>query len=241
MPEPQPRRLRQIVVGVAAGAAIGAVVFGGVAASAAPSPGATQAWVRAVVAQETQNRITADHQEAAARARTDTNLLHKSQQLYNQANANTDAKLAAAKPTVTSIDKAGTTLPAIGGSWTAGHVTLGSKQLPAGTYLVTVTGDFYKTATTTATPVLQIQVNGLPAQVTAYTGAFPANAGEGVGLGSDGTPNGLEQTASAYTTVVVPAAGATAEVDAFGYNPDRSSNGSGDFGVIAHATFTKVG
>lgn len=143
-------------------------------------------------------------------------------------------------PTVTSVNAPGTTLPAIGGSWGTGHVNLGSKALTAGTYLVAVTGDFYKTATTTATPVLQIQVNGLPQQVTAYTGAFPTDPAEGVGLGSDGTPNGLEQTASGYATVVLTAP-ATAELDAFGYNPDRSGSGSGDFGVIAHATFTKVG
>ncbi|HEY7049454.1 MAG TPA: hypothetical protein VH373_19720 [Jatrophihabitantaceae bacterium] len=237
---PRLGRGRVVALTVAAGA-IGAIVFGGVAASAGTSsPTATQAWTKGVVQVETNWRTLADHQEAAARSSKDNQLLHYSQQLYNQAVAYTNAHLPAA-PSVTSVDVAGTTLPHIGGSWGAGHVALDSKQLDAGTYLVTVTGDFYKVATTAATPVLQIQVNGLPQQITAYTGAFPANAAEGVGLGSDGTPNGLEQTASAYATVVVPDAGATAELDAFGYNPDRSGNGAGDFGVIAHAAFTKVG
>jgi len=150
-------------------------------------------------------------------------------------------------PPVTSLAAPGTTLAHIGGSWGAGHTSLGTQELPAGTYLVTVTGDFYRAGTPgscadlTATPVLQIQVNGLAHQVTAYTGAFPAASAETCGLGSDGTPNGLEQTASASTTIVVPAGGGTAELDAFGYNPDRGSEGSGNFGVIGHAEFTKVG
>jgi len=121
-------------------------------------------------------------------------------------------------------------LPAIGGSWTAGHAAVKAFTLPAGTYLVTLTGDFYKTAATTATPVLQVQLNGAGRQLTGYTGAFPYSAAEATGTGSDGTPNGLEQTAVAEGIVTV-AAGASLEADAFGYNPDRSGSGSGDFGV----------
>ena len=122
-------------------------------------------------------------------------------------------------------------LPAIGGSWSAGHAAVKTFTLPAGTYLVTLTGDFYRSASSTATPVLQIQINGASAQLTGYTGAFPYDAAEAVGA-TDGVPNGLEQTAVAEGIVTVTA-GASLEVDAFGYNPDRGSEGSGDCAVNA--------
>lgn len=131
------------------------------------------------------------------------------------------------------------TLPAIGGSWTAGHAKVGTEDLKAGTYLVTLTGNFFKTAATTATPVLQIQLNGADRQLTGYTGAFPANAAEGTGLGADGTPNGLEQDAVAVGIVTLKA-DTSVEIDAFGYNPDRSGSGGGDFGVYAVASFAQV-
>jgi hypothetical protein len=129
-------------------------------------------------------------------------------------------------------------LPAIGGSWTAGHAAVKSFTVPAGTYLVTVTGDFYKAVTTTATPVLQVQLNGASSQLTGYTGAFPYNAAEAVGA-TAGVPNGLEQTAVAEGIVTVTA-GATLEVDSFGYNPDRSGTGGGDFGVNATVSLVRV-
>lgn len=132
------------------------------------------------------------------------------------------------------------TLSAIGGSWSKGHVPVATKQLAAGTYLVTLKGDFYKAQTTTATPVLQIQLNGGSSQLTGYTGMFPYDAAEATGLGSDGTPNGLEQNASDYGIITIPAGGATVEIDAFGYNPDRGGQGGGDFGVIASASFVRV-
>ena len=144
-----------------------------------------------------------------------------------------------APPTVTLVP--GTTLTAIGGSWSTGHTVIKSGiSLSAGTYNVTLTGDFYKVATTTATPVLQIQLNGGDKQLTAYTSAFPYNAAEAVGLGTDGTPNGLEQTAS-ISGVVRVTAGQNLEIDAFGYNADRSGSGGGDFGVITTVSFQQVG
>jgi len=130
-------------------------------------------------------------------------------------------------------------LPAIGGSFSKGHVKVATQDLKAGTYLVTLTGDFYKTVTTTATPVLQIQLNGADHQLTGYTGAFPASTAEGTGLGTDGTPNGLEQTATAVGIITL-ATDTMVEIDAFGYNPDRSGNGGGDFAVNAVATFAQV-
>lgn len=137
------------------------------------------------------------------------------------------------------------TLNTIGGPWKSGHTlveAVPSADLPDGTYLVTLTGDFYKTTTTTATPVLQIQLNDTATgeQVTGYTGAFPYNAAERTGLSSDGTPAGLEQTATAYGIVNIDK-GATVQIDAFGYNPDTSSEGSGDFAVNATAIFMKIG
>lgn len=131
------------------------------------------------------------------------------------------------------------TLPHIGGSWTAGHAVVKDIALKAGTYLVTLTGDFYKTATTPATPVLQIQLNGANHQLTGYTGAFPYNAAEATGTGTDGTPNGLEQTAVA-AGIITMAADGTVEIDAFGYNPDRSGNGGGDFAVNATISITAL-
>lgn len=136
-------------------------------------------------------------------------------------------------------DTGNATLPHIGGSWTAGHAVVKDIALKAGTYLVTLTGDFYKTATTPATPVLQIQLNGANRQLTGYTGAFPYNAAEATGIGTDGTPNGLEQTAVAAGIVTMTADG-TVEIDAFGYNPDRSGSGGGDFGINATASFTAL-
>lgn len=130
-------------------------------------------------------------------------------------------------------------LPAIGGSWTKGHAVAKSFTLPAGKYLVTLTGDFYKTAATTATPVLQVQLNGADRQLTGYTGAFPYNAAEAVGTGTDGTPNGLEQTATAYG-IVTMAAGGTVEADVFGYNPDRSGSGGGDFAANVTVSVTQL-
>lgn len=130
-------------------------------------------------------------------------------------------------------------LGAIGGSWSTGHTAVGTQHLDAGTYLVTLTGDFYKTAHTDATPVLQIQINGADKQVTGYTGQFPSNAAEAIGLGSDGTPNGLEQTATAYGVITMADAG-DVEIDAFGYNADRGGEGADSFGVIASADFVKV-
>ncbi|HEY3718351.1 MAG TPA: hypothetical protein VGL39_27830 [Jatrophihabitantaceae bacterium] len=249
------RTLRgRLIVGVLAAAAIAAVTLGGVAASAGPSDPTYHSnglGFHACVKRDGSSRLynnaiylnTSGHATCPAGYAWfawDQNGggVAGPQGPAGPTGAQGDP---APAPTVASVDVAGTTLPAIGGSWTAGHVNLGSKDLAAGTYLVAVTGDFYKAAHTDATPVLQIQVNGLAQQVTAYTGAFPADAAEGVGLAADGTPNGLEQTASGYATIVVPAAGATAELDAFGYNPDRSGTGGGAFGVITHATFTKVG
>lgn len=132
------------------------------------------------------------------------------------------------------------TLAAIGGSWVKGHTAVKAVTLPAGTYLVTLTGDFYKTATTTATPVLQIQLNGGSKQLTGYTGAFPYNSAEATGVGSDGTPNGLEQTAVADGIISVPSGGATLEIDAFGYNPDRGGEGGGDFAVNANVDIVQL-
>jgi hypothetical protein len=130
------------------------------------------------------------------------------------------------------------TLAHIGGSWTVGHTMVKQVSLPKGTYLVTLNGDFYKTATTTATPDLQIQLNGADHQVTGYTDQFPYNAAEGVGATS-GSPNGLELNATSEDTIVL-AAPATLEIDAFGYNADRSGNGGGDFAVNASASFTQI-
>jgi hypothetical protein len=132
-----------------------------------------------------------------------------------------------------------TAIAHVGGSWSAGHAVVKTIPLKAGTYLITLTGDFYKTVTTTATPVLQIQLNGASTQLTGYTGAFPYNAAEAVGTGTDGTPNGLEQTATAVGTVTLATAG-DVEIDVFGYNPDRSAAGSGDFAVNATASFTAL-
>lgn len=142
---------------------------------------------------------------------------------------------------VTSVatEAATATLPAIGGSFTAGHTVVKAFTLPAGTYQVTLTGDFYKTVTTTATPVLQIQLNGADHQLTGYTAPFPFNAAEATGAGADGTPNGLEQTAIAEGIVTMAAAG-TVEVDAFGYNPDRGAEGGGDFAVRATVGIVKL-
>lgn len=133
------------------------------------------------------------------------------------------------------------TLKAIGGGWGAGHTVVKSVTLNAGTYLVSLSGDFYKTAPTTATPILQIQLNGTDKQITGYTGAFPYNAAEATGVGSDGSPNGLEQTATAVGVITVAHDGTTVEVDAFGYNADRGSEGGGDFAVNAGVSFTPEG
>lgn len=131
------------------------------------------------------------------------------------------------------VNKAGSAnLGHIGGSWGSGHTVVTTIDLPAGTFEVNLTGDFYKVLSTTATPVLQIQLNGANRQLTAYTGAFPYNAAEGFGIGTDGSPNGLEQTASVSGVITLASAG-TMEVDAFGYNPDRSGSGGGDFDVNA--------
>lgn len=127
----------------------------------------------------------------------------------------------------------------IGGSWSAGHTVVKSIDLKAGTYQVDLTGDFYKVLSTTATPVLQIQLNGADHQLTGYTGAFPYNAAEGFGVGTDGSPNGLEQTAVA-TGIITLSADTTVEVDAFGYNPDRSGSGGGDFDVNATVSFIQL-
>lgn len=135
---------------------------------------------------------------------------------------------------------ASATLAKIGGSWVAGHTAVKSLTLPAGTYQVTLTGDFYKTATTTATPDLQVQLNGADHQLTGYTAAFPYDAAEATGVGSDGTPNGLEQTATAVGVVTLTQS-TTLEIDAFGYNADRGVEGGGDFAVNVTATFTPVG
>ena len=130
------------------------------------------------------------------------------------------------------------TLPAIGGSWSAGHADVKDISLPAGTYLVTVTGDFYRTAASTATPVLQIQLNGGDRQLTGYTGAFPYDPAEAVGA-VDGVPNGLEQTAVAEGIITLTTA-STLSVDAFGYNPNRSGDGGGDFGVNATVSYVQL-
>ena len=117
----------------------------------------------------------------------------------------------------------------IGGHWSDGHTTVATEHLDGGTYLVALVGDFYKTESTTATPDLQIQMNVVNVagqQVTAYTGQFPYNAAEGVGLDTDGWPKGLEQTASSSAIITVPSGGAIAEIDAFGYNADRSQDGA---------------
>jgi hypothetical protein len=127
----------------------------------------------------------------------------------------------------------------IGGSWGSGHTVVKTVDLKAGTYHVDLTGDFYKVLSTSATPVLQIQLNGADHQLTGYTGAFPYNAAEGFGVGTDGSPNGLEQTAVA-TGVITLAADTTVEVDAFGYNPDRSGSGGGDFDVNATVSFIQL-
>lgn len=150
--------------------------------------------------------------------------------------------------TVTNIAAPPTTLKKVGGPWSPGHTVLSSAQLPAGTYLITVTGDFYRAGDPAdcqalgATPVGQIQVNGLiTQQVTAYTGAFPADPNETCGVDADGHPNGLEQTASATAIATVPDGGGRVELDAFAYNPDRSSSATNYFGVIAQAQFELIG
>jgi hypothetical protein len=149
------------------------------------------------------------------------------------------AQRATAPPTAVVVP--GTTLTTIGGSFSTGHTVIGTdSSLSAGTYLVTLTGDFYKHATTTATPDLQIQLNGASSKLTAYTDQFPANAAEGVGLGTDGTPNGLELTAT-VSGVVTVTADQPVEFDAFGYNADRGGEGGGDFGVITTVSFTPEG
>ncbi|MFT4081255.1 MAG: collagen-like protein [Nocardioides sp.] len=129
------------------------------------------------------------------------------------------------------------TVEALGGSWSTGHTTVGTVDLDAGTYLVAVTGDFYKAADTDATPVLQIQLNGADTQVTAYTAAFPTGSVSGVD--DDNNPSGLEQTASGYGIITLDEAGSVS-IDAFGYNGDRGSEGSGDFAVNATADFVQV-
>lgn len=142
-------------------------------------------------------------------------------------------------PTTLTSGAANVALPKIGGSWSTGHTDVQDFTAPAGTYLVNLSGDFYKTATTPATPDLQIQLNGGSAQITGYTGAFPYNANEATGVGSDGTPNGLEQTATAVGTITLTQT-TTLEIDAFGYNADRSGDGGGDFAVTASVTLVPV-
>lgn len=139
-----------------------------------------------------------------------------------------------------SVSGDAVTLAKIGGSWSAGHTVAKTIPLAAGTYLVTVTGDFYQDQATTATPVLQVQLNGGDRQVTAYTAPFPSGEPAGkLGMGPDGTPKGIEQVASASGIITLASDGAV-EIDAFGYNTDTLGSGGGDFGVIASASFVKV-
>lgn len=141
-----------------------------------------------------------------------------------------------------------TTLAGIGGSWLTRHTLVAtSPKLSPGTYLVTLTGDFYHseqdaTDQTSATPVLQIQLHPNTAVIdrllTGYTGAFPA-ADAHYGVDSNGAPNGLEQTAVATGVIKVTSAG-TVDIDAFGYNAGGSGAGGGDFGVNAHADIVQL-
>lgn len=130
------------------------------------------------------------------------------------------------------------TLTNIGGSWSKGHTAVTTFTLDAGTYLVTLTGDFYESAATTATPVLQIQLNGGNKQLTGYTAEFPYNANMAVGA-VDNVPNGLEQTATVEGIITLTSS-TTLEIDAFGYNPDRGSEGGTDFAVNASADVVQL-
>jgi len=133
----------------------------------------------------------------------------------------------------------------LGGSWGSNHVDIHEIAVPAGTYMVSLTGDFYRRAATSATPVLQIQLNGADGgkQITAYTGAFPYHANQdasnALGLADNGRPKGLEQTASA-TGIITVSSATTLSLDAFGYNPDRSSAGSNALGVIANVELVRI-
>jgi len=130
----------------------------------------------------------------------------------------------------------------VGGKWAENHTQVGTVHLTAGTYLVSVNGIVGRsTADTTApyaTPVFQVQVNkGVWTSdnssdyqtVTAYTGQFPAQGAAGV----------LEQNASAFGVITLTE-DTTLTVDAFGYNADRSSAGSGEFTMNVDATFTRI-
>lgn len=131
------------------------------------------------------------------------------------------------------------TITTIGGSWTSGHTTAGTFTLQPGTYLVSATADFYQVSDTHATPDLQLALRGTGVALTAYTAPFPSGS-TAFGLGSDGTPNGIEQTASAYDVVTVTQA-TPVSVNLFGYNVDRSASGSGEFGAITKVAVTQVG
>ena len=129
------------------------------------------------------------------------------------------------------------TITNIGGSWGSRHTEAGSFTLEPGTYLVNLSGDFYGVESTDATPVLQVALRGEGVALTAYTGEFPT--GTAFGLGSDGTPNGLEQTASASGVVTVTKE-TPVTVNLFGYNGDSSSKGSGQFGAIPSVSLVEV-
>jgi hypothetical protein len=148
-----------------------------------------------------------------------------------------------------------TVIEQLGGSWrktgtalkAIGHTKVGTVELKAGTYLVSVNASYWKSSAlasdTTATPSLQLQVNSgvrdgeFPDKtyVTTWTD-FPAGgaAGERPGSGV------LEQTSSAYQIVTLDA-DTILEVDAFGQNPGTGYAGSGDFSVIASLSWVQVG
>lgn len=121
----------------------------------------------------------------------------------------------------------------VGGSWSTNHTDIDDADVPAGTYLVTVNGNFIRskadTTGTPATPVFQVQVNANGQQVTAYTGEFPSQT----------VANSIEQSASGFAVITLPSATAVS-LDLFGYNADRSARGSGEFSAAVTATLVKV-
>lgn len=138
-----------------------------------------------------------------------------------------------------------TVIQKIGGTWSTNHTTAGTFTLQPGTYLVSVTGDFYALAARTATPVLQLAfyaTDGSPVALAAYTAPFPQGGKYGA---TDGAPNGLEQTASAYDIVTVTKP-TQIEVALHGYNADRgdgvggTADGSGQFAANTKVTWVKV-
>lgn len=126
----------------------------------------------------------------------------------------------------------------IGGSWGTNHTDIADTTLDAGTYLVTLNGNFWRLVDGSHnSPVFQIQVNAPDnPQITAYSPAFPDHPNQPGGLNKPG----IEQSASAQGIIVIADDDTPVSIDLFGYNADRSSAGSGDFAAAVRVDFVQL-